>query len=137
MAPQFMLDTNICIYIAKQKPQSVLHKFEQLAVGQVAMSTITHGELLYGAHKSHHPRLAMRALEELAELIPVLSIPTEAGKQYGEIRSKLEKHGTPIGNNDLWIAAHALALGLVLVTNNMTEFRRIPHLKVENWVTGK
>jgi tRNA(fMet)-specific endonuclease VapC len=132
---QYFLDTNICIYIAKQKPLSVLHKFEQLVVGQVAMSTITYGELLYGAQKSHHPRLAMKALEDLTGLIPALPIPTETGKIYGEIRSKLEKQGVPIGNNDLWIAAHALALEVVLVTNNIKEFRRIPHLKVENWVT--
>ncbi len=135
MMLQFLLDTNICIYIAKQKPLSVLHKFEQLVVGQVAMSTITYGELLFGAQKSHHPRLAIKALEDLTGLIPALPIPIETGKYYGEIRSKLEKKGTPIGNNDLWIAAHALSLGVVLVTNNVKEFRRIPHLKVDNWVT--
>src|SRR5436190_17039527 len=107
---EYLLDTNICIYIAKQKPLSVLHKFEQLVVGQVAMSTITYGELLFGAQKSHHPHQAVKILEELTGLIPALPIPTETGKLYGEIRSKLEKQGTPIGNNDLWIAAHALAL---------------------------
>lgn len=131
---QYLLDTNICIYIAKQKPLSVLRKFEQLTVGQVAMSTITYGELLFGAHKSHHPRLAMKVLEELTSLIPALPISVETGKFYGEIRSKLEKQGQPIGNNDLWIAAHALDLGVVLITNNSKEFVRIPHLKVENWV---
>ena len=133
MSLQFLLDTNICIYIAKQKPLSVLHKFEQLVVGEVAMSTITYGELLYGAQKSHHPRLAKKALEDLNELIPAVPIPVEAGIIYGGIRSKLEKQGTPIGNNDLWIAAHAIVLNVVLITNNMKEFRRIPHLKVDNW----
>lgn len=135
MLPKFLLDTNICIYIAKQKPLSVLHKFEQLVVGQVAMSTITYGELQFGAQKSQHPRKTMNMLEELMNLIPPLSIPIEAGKIYGEIRSKLEKQGTAIGNNDLWIAAHALSLDVVLVTNNEKEFRRIPHLKIDNWVT--
>lgn len=135
MVLRFLLDTNICIYIAKQKPLSVLHKFEQLVVGEVAMSTITYGELLFGAQKSHHPRLATKVLDELTGLIPALPIPTETGKHYGDIRSKLEKLGTPIGNNDLWIAAHALALGVVLVTNNVREFARVPHLKVENWVS--
>lgn len=134
MTLQFLLDTNICIYIAKQKPLSVLRKFEQLVVGQVAMSTITYGELLFGAHKSHHPRQAMKTLEELTGLIPALPIPTDAGKHYGQIRDNLEKKGTPIGNNDLWIAAHALSLGVVLVTNNVAEFKRVSHLKVENWV---
>ena len=136
MTLQFLLDTNICIYIAKQKPLSVLHKFEQLVIGQVAMSTITYGELLFGAQKSHHPRQAMRVLEDLTGLIPILPIPAETGKFYGEIRSKLEKQGTPIGNNDLWIAAHALALGVVLVTNNVKEFHQISHLKIDNWVIG-
>lgn len=134
MKLQFLLDTNICIYIAKQKPLSVLQKFEQLAVGEVAMSTITYGELFFGAQKSHHPRLAMKALTELTSLIPALPILTETGKIYGDIRSKLENQGTPIGNNDLWIASHALNLDVVLVTNNTKEFYRIPHLKVENWV---
>ncbi len=135
MIPQYLLDTNICIYIAKQKPLSVLHKFEQLVVGQVAMSTITYGELLFGAQKSHHPRLALKTLEELTGLIPALPIPTDSGKHYGKIRSKLEKQGMSIGNNDLWIAAHALSLGVVLITNNVKEFCRIPRLKVDNWVT--
>jgi tRNA(fMet)-specific endonuclease VapC len=131
---QYLLDTNICIYIAKQKPISVLQKFEQLVVGEVAMSTVTYGELLYGAQKSQHPQQAMKVLTELTGLIPALPIPVDAGKIYGEIRSKLEKKGTIVGNNDLWIASHALALGVALITNNEKEFRRIPHLKVENWV---
>lgn len=134
MRLRFLLDTNICIYTAKQKPLSVFRKFEQLVIGEVAMSTITYGELLFGAQKSHHPRLAMKTLEELTNMISALPIPTEAGKLYGEIRSKLEKQGTPIGNNDLWIAAHALALGVTLVTNNTKEFERVANLKVENWV---
>lgn len=75
----------------------------------------------------------MKIIEELTGLIPALPIPTDTGKLYGEIRNKLEKQGTPIGNNDLWIAAHALVLEVVLVTNNVEEFRRIPHLKIENW----
>ncbi|MFI5343622.1 MAG: type II toxin-antitoxin system VapC family toxin [Chlamydiales bacterium] len=131
---RFMLDTNICIYIAKKKPIEVLSRFEGLTIGQVGMSSITHGELLYGAHKSQYPKKAMKAIEELTGLIPALPIPTEAGCYYGQIRCMLEKAGKPIGNNDLWIAAHAMALNVVLVTNNVREFHRIPHLKIENWV---
>jgi tRNA(fMet)-specific endonuclease VapC len=134
MTRQYLLDTNICIYIAKQKPISVLQKFEQLSVGQVSMSTITYGELFFGIQKSHHPKKALLILEELTSLIPPLPIPTDTGKYYGELRNRLEKQGKPIGNNDLWIAAHALALDLTLVTNNVKEFSRIKHLKVENWV---
>lgn len=134
MSLRYLLDTNICIYIAKQKPVSVLQKFEQLHVGDVGMSTITYGELLYGAQKSQHPKKTLMLLEELTSLIPPMPLATDVAKHYGMIRSKLEKQGKPIGNNDLWIAAHALGLGSVLVTNNIKEFSRVPHLKVENWV---
>ena len=134
MSLKYLLDTNICIYIIKRKPIGVLHKFERLAVGEVGMSTITYGELLYGTHKSHHPIKTLHILEELVSLIPVLPISTDTGKYYGDIRSKLGKNGKPIGNNDLWIASHALAAGLTLVTNNVKEFSRISRLKIENWV---
>lgn len=129
----FMLDTNICIYIAKKKPIEVLARFEQLTVGQVGMSSITYGELLYGAQKSQDPYKSLMNLENLSRLIPPLPIPLKASECYGQIRHDLEKQGRLIGANDLWIAAHALALKIVLVTNNTKEFSRIPHLKLENW----
>ncbi len=132
--PTFMLDTNICIYIQRRKPPSVLARFATLAPGQACISSITWGELLYGAAKSRESRKAYRVLDEFASLIPVLPMPPECGKSYGTIRADLEKRGLPIGGNDLWIAAHALAANLVLVTNNAGEFKRIPHLKIENWV---
>lgn len=135
MKLRYLLDTNICIYITKQRPASVLEKFEQLSVGEVGMSTITFGELLYGAEKSHHPKKALHILEELAGLIPPIPLSTDTGEYYGRIRSKLEKQGKLIGNNDLWIAAHALAADLILVTNNIKEFARVPKLKIENWVS--
>ena len=130
----YLLDTNICIYIAKQQPIDVLQRFEQLTIGEVGMSVNTYGELIYGARKSQSPRKTMLILDELASLIPPLPFSTDIGKYYGEIRAFLEKKGKPIGNNDLWIAAHALALNVVLVTNNKQEFLRIPQLKLENWV---
>jgi len=136
MKLHYLLDTNICIYIAKQKPTSVFDRFAQLSVGEVGMSTISYGELLYGAEKSHHPKKTLRLLEELTSLIPPIPLSTDVGKYYGEIRSKLEKQGRIIGNNDLWIAAHALAAGFILVTNNVKEFSRVPDLKIENWTTG-
>lgn len=134
MALRYLLDTNICIYIAKQKPVSVLQRFEKIEVGEVAMSVITYGELLYGAKKSHHPKKAKEILEELSNLIPPLPLTINVGEHYGNIRSALEKRGKPIGNNDLWISAHALALDIILVTNNLKEFSRVPHLQVENWI---
>ncbi len=98
------------------------------------MSTITYGELIYGAQKSQHPKKTLHILEELASLIPPLPIPTDTGKFYGKIRETLERKGKIIGNNDLWIAAHSLSLNITLVTNNIKEFSRAPHLKLENWV---
>lgn len=131
---KYLLDTNICIYIAKNHPLSVKKKFEKLPKGSVAMSIITQGELIYRAQKSHFPKKSLSILEELNSFILPLSLPIQAAKEYGAIRSKLEKTGKLIGNNDLWIAAHALALNLILVTNNEKEFKRVPQLRVENWV---
>ncbi len=134
MRLRYLLDTNICIYIAKNRPDAVLNRFKQLSVGEVAMSVITHGELCYGACKSRHREEAYKALAELATMIPVVPVSSQAGERYGEIRSELENSGRLIGNNDLWIAAHALVLGVALVTNNAREFARVPGLQVENWV---
>ncbi len=134
MTLKYLLDTNICIYIAKQQPLHIYSKFETLVIGEVGMSTVTYGELFYGVQKSQNHKKNMSLLQDLASLIPPLPIPTDAGKHYGQIRTVLEQKGTPIGNNDLWIAAHALSLNITLVTNNMKEFTRIPHLHLENWV---
>lgn len=137
MKLRYLLDTNICIYIAKQRPINVLQKFEELAIGEVGMSTITFSELLYGAEKSNHPKKALHIVEELAGLIPPIPLSIDVGNHYGKIRSKLEKQGKLIGNTDLWIASHALAADLILVTNNVREFARVPKLKIENWVSAK
>lgn len=133
MSMRYLLDTNICIYIAKQQPQNVLEKFKHLKVGEVGMSTITYGELFYGACNSQQTEKSVRVLTELMHSVPVLPLPIEAGKHYGKIRKELNKLGMPVGNNDLWIAAHALCLNLILVSNNLKEFSRIPTLKLENW----
>ena len=98
------------------------------------MSVITHLELIYGAWKSQHREANLMRLQELERLIPVLSLDADTGRHFGQMRAELERKGSPIGAYDLLIAAHALALGLILVTNNAREFRRVPHLIVENWV---
>lgn len=134
MSLRYLLDTNICIYIAKQKPIAVLQKFEKIEVGEVAMSTITYAELLYGAEKSHSPNKVREALADLSTIIPPLPLTINVGEHYAKTRATLEKKGKPIGNNDLWIASHALALNVILVTNNLKEFSRVPHLKAENWI---
>jgi tRNA(fMet)-specific endonuclease VapC len=134
MSLKYLLDTNICIYIAKQQPDSVYQKFASLSIGEVGMSTITYGELYVGIQKSPAAKQSLKVLQELMSFIPAIPLSTEVGKQYGIIRSHLEHQGKTIGNNDLWIAAHALDLNLTLVTNNHKEFTRIPMLRIENWV---
>jgi tRNA(fMet)-specific endonuclease VapC len=134
MPTRYLLDTNICIYIQRQKPGEVLARFQKLKPGDAAISVITWGELLYGAEKSQQRKRALQLLEEFKTFVPVLPMPENAGKTYGAIRSTLESKGEPIGNNDLWIAAHAKAVALTIVTNNEREFQRVPGLKVQNWV---
>jgi len=133
MALRYLLDTNICIYIARQRPPAVEKRLTRLAPGTVGMSLITFGELRFGAEKSVQRSSALATLGRLIELIPVLEPETAVGERYGTLRARLERAGTPIGNNDLWIAAHALALAVTLVTNNTREFGRVPKLKLENW----
>src|SRR6266478_8742423 len=134
MAPRFLLDTNICIYIRRERPPGVLARFQRLKPGEAALSVITYGELVYGVEKSQFREQARRRLAELAGLMPVMELPLQAGQCYGAIRAALEAKGEMIGNNDLWIAAHAMAAGLTLVTNNEREFRRVQGLKTANWV---
>ena len=130
----YMLDTNICIYLIKQQPESVRKKFESLAIGAVSMSLITYGELKYGAFRSNNSSKAIAVLEQLTSYIPVLSMHQDVASEYAEIRADLANTGTPIGNNDLWIAAHARSSRHTLVTNNLKEFKRVTGLEVENWV---
>jgi len=134
---RYLLDTDICIYIAKRKPPEVLARFEGLAEGEVAMSLITFGELHYGANRSANAIKALETIQQLAIAIPVVAPDVAVGTHYGDIRARLTAAGTLIGNNDLWIAAHARSADLILVTNNAAEFRRVPGLRIENWVGGE
>lgn len=133
MKPRYMLDTNICIYIAKHHPPEVKTRFEQLRPGQLVMSVITYGELYYGASKSTQRMKALTQLEGLVQDIPIEDLNSTVAQAYGEIRATLEKQGRLIGNNDLWIGAHAMALDVTLATNNECKFKRIAGLSVENW----
>lgn len=135
MAERYLLDTDICIYVHRKQPAQVLARFEKLRPGEAAISVITWGELLYGAEKSQQRPKVLQLLEEFTALIPVLPMPAATGQIYGTIRAFLEIKGKPIGNNDLWIAAHAKAQGLTLVTNNEGEFKRVPGLRVQNWTS--
>lgn len=133
METRFLLDTNICIYIRQKKPQSVLRRFQTLRPGEAALSVITYGELVFGATKSLQREAALERLRELLTWLPALPLPEHAGYVHGTIRAELARRGEMIGNNDLWIAAHAVAAELTLVTNNEREFRRVRGLKVQNW----
>jgi tRNA(fMet)-specific endonuclease VapC len=132
MEPRYLLDTNICIYIRQKKPEQVLRRFGRLRPGEAVLSVITYGELLYGATKSAHRTEALERLRELIHLLPAVALPETAAETYGAMRAELESNGEMIGN-DMWIAAHALAAGLTLVTNNEKEFRRVRGLKMQNW----
>lgn len=133
MPARFMLDSDACIYIQANKPRVVMDRFDALGTGEAVMSVVTFGELRFGAEKSRLRDQNFALLHELTTALPVLPLPARAADAYGAIRADLTRRGELIGANDLWIAAHARAAGLTLVTNNEREFRRVPGLAVENW----
>jgi tRNA(fMet)-specific endonuclease VapC len=133
MKTRYMLDTDICIYISKRRPPEVKARFKRLKPGQIVMSVITYGELYYGASKSNQKAKALAELGTTVRDIPVEDLTSTAAEAYGTIRAALEKQGSGIGNNDIWIAAHAMALDVTLATSNDREFRRVTGLSVENW----
>lgn len=128
-----LLDTNMCIYLIRQRPAHTLARFEEFEVGVIGVSVITVSELRYGAEKSARPEQNTQALDQFLLPLEVVDFGAEATKEYGRIRADLEKRGTPIGPLDTLIAAHAASLGAVLVTNNTREFERVPGLKLEDW----
>ena len=129
----YMLDTDTCAFIARQKHAKVTSRFRSHRAGELAMSVVTYGELRVGAEKSDRYPASLDALELFIQVVPVLSIEPEVAQLYSKIRLDLERRGQIIGANDLWIASHCLHLGLTLVTNNVREFKRIPNLPIENW----
>jgi tRNA(fMet)-specific endonuclease VapC len=130
---RYLLDTNTCIYIINRRPPQVFERFEGLKLGDVAISSITGAELLYGVAKSGSARNEAALAKFLAPL-DVLPFDETAMHRYGALRSLLERRGTPIGALDLLIAAHGLALNATLVTNNLREFQRVPALRLDNWI---
>ena len=131
---KYMLDTNICIYIIKQKPQSVIKRFKKAKISEIGISSITLSELEYGVMKSENPERNRLALAQFIAPIEIPAYDDAAAQHYGEVRAFLERKGTPIGSLDMLIAAHAKSLNSILITNNVTEFKRIPNLKIKNWV---
>ena len=131
---RYMLDTNICIYLIKRQPREMIDKFQGIAPGKIAISSVTVAEMMYGVAKSQHKEKNKSALESFLAPLEIVDFDFKAAQHYGTVRIDLEKMGTPIGAYDLMIAAHALSLDLVLVTNNEREFQRISDLIIENWV---
>jgi len=131
---KYMLDTNICIYIIKRKPQVVVERFLRTEISQIGISSITLSELMYGVSKSSKPEQNQMALTQFMAPLEILPYGDDAAQYYGDIRVHLEKQGTPIGSLDMLIAAHALSAACTLITNNEKEFIRIPNLQIENWI---
>ena len=130
----YMLDTNICIYVMKKKPEKVLQRLKKELNNGVCISSITLAELEYGMKHSSNPTKNEQALLRFLAPLSVLPFESSAASEYGEIRDYLQKQGTPIGPLDMLIAGHARAEKMILVTNNVREFERVPGLKIENWV---
>ncbi|WP_366913452.1 type II toxin-antitoxin system VapC family toxin [Rhodoferax sp.] len=130
---RYLLDTNICIYVINHRPPAVLDRFLAHEMDGLGLSAITASELYWGVCKSGSVR-NQTVLDKFLSPLTVLDYDQAAARKYGELRAYLEKQGTPIGPLDQQIAAHALALGLTLVTNNVREFERVPGLRLENWV---
>jgi tRNA(fMet)-specific endonuclease VapC len=130
---KFMLDTNICIYLIKQKPSKVLIHFNKYSVGDIGISSITLAELQYGVAKSLHAQRNQLALNEFILPLEIAGFDEKAARTYGTVRSYLEKIGNPIGSLDTLIGSHALSLGVTLITNNTREFKRIKKLKIADW----
>jgi tRNA(fMet)-specific endonuclease VapC len=130
---KYLLDTNICIYIINEHPKKVLNRFKRYPINEIGVSSVTAAELAFGVAKSSRSQRNRAALESF--LLPLVVAPFDlaAAFAYGDLRADLDRRGEPIGPLDLQIAAHALALGSVLVTNNEREFRKIRTLNIENW----
>ena len=131
---RWMLDTNVCIAIIRRQPESTLKRLRGKTIGQVGISSITLAELEFGAAKSRQSEQARHALAEFLLPLEIAVFDDTAAAAYGLVRARLERKGKPIGPLDTLIAAHALAVVAILVTNNLREFRRVPGLSVENWV---
>lgn len=129
-----LLDTNICIYMIRNKPPEVSKHFEQFVLGDIAISSLTVAELQYGVEKSAAKKRNSLALEAFLLPLEITPFDMDSALVYGKIRAELERQGKPIGGMDMLIAAQAIAQNVTLITHNLKEFPRIPNLKCETWV---
>ncbi len=132
---KYLLDTNIVSALVRDPNGPVTRRIARAGEEKVCTSVIVACELRFGAAKKASSRLTEQ-LDRVLAALPVLALETDADRRCGELRAELERAGTPIGANDMLIAAHALALGLILVTDNVSEFRRVTGLPVKNWLEG-
>jgi len=131
---KYMLDTNICIGLIRQKPQKFIRRLTRCAPGEIGVSSITVAELAYGAQESSQVERNMSALEQFLLPVEIADFDQRASVAYGFVRAFLERQGNTIGSMDMLIGAHALSLSVILVTNNSAEFKRIPDLNIEDWM---
>lgn len=129
----YMLDTNICIFAIKKRPEKVLAHLQAHRPSEICISSITYAELCHGVEKSQAKDRNLLALTLFLSSISILPFDGSAAQEYGKVRAALEQQGTPIGPLDSLIAAHAKSLGMILVTNNTREFRRVEGLNIEDW----
>ncbi|WP_417916179.1 type II toxin-antitoxin system tRNA(fMet)-specific endonuclease VapC [Candidatus Electronema sp. JC] len=133
---KYMLDTNMVIYTMKNRPEQVRQHFKQHQ-GQMCISSVTLGELIYGAECSQQPERNLADMEAMAARLEVLPFDNRAASHFGQVRAELRRAGQPIGPYDMMIAGHARSLGLILVTNNLKEFIRVQGLRLENWAASQ
>ncbi len=131
---KYLLDTNICVYLIKKKPENVLKKLRSALKDGVAISAITLAELLYGVEASAWQEKNLLALNQFLSIVDILPFDDEAAAEYGKICAALRQQGTSIGVMDTLIAGHAKAQGLIIVTNNVREFERVDGLQLEDWL---
>ncbi len=130
----YMLDTDICSYIIRMRPISVLERFKSLKTSDICISVITQAELFYGVERSSSKKINHSIIESFTSRLIILDWDVSAARSYGHLRASMEEKGKNIGNVDLMIAAHALSIGATIVTNNILHFNMVKGLKIENWV---
>jgi len=134
MSARYALDTDTCIHALKGRHPALVAKIDRIRTGRIVVCSVVIGELRYGIARSRRPADGTSRLDALLSVVRSVALDDSTAVAYGAIRADLECKGTTLGNNDLWIAAHARASGLILVTHNIREFSRVPGLKIEDWV---
>jgi tRNA(fMet)-specific endonuclease VapC len=129
----YMLDTDTCSYAIKERTPAIRERLSNIALEEQCISVVTYAELLYGVKRSSSKRINRPIVEAFVKHLAILSWDADAAEHYGDMRAALEKNGTPIGNMDMMIAAHARSLGAIVITNNVRHFKRVPGLRVEAW----